>query len=49
MITRGQTRVKVLRSEGQWFGVTYPEDRPTVVDALKTMHNDGKYPAKLWD
>lgn len=49
MINKGQTRVKVLRSEGKWFGVTYPEDRPAVVAALQAMHADGKYPAKLWD
>jgi len=49
MINRGQTRVKVLRSDGQWFGVTYPEDRPSVVAALKALHDGGKYPAKQGD
>jgi NDP-sugar pyrophosphorylase family protein len=49
MITRSQTRVKVLSSDGKWFGVTYPEDKPTVVAALQKMHDAGKYPAKLWN
>ncbi len=49
MITRGQTRVTVLSSEGQWFGVTYPEDKPTVVAALQAMHDAEEYPPVLWE
>ncbi len=49
MINREETRVKVLSCEGQWFGVTYPEDRPTVVAALRTMHANGIYPTPLWN
>jgi dTDP-glucose pyrophosphorylase len=48
-IDTGETRVKVLSSESQWFGVTYPEDRPAVVASLKAMHEAGQYPPKLWD
>lgn len=29
--------VKVLKSEDQWFGVTYKEDRETVVEAVKVL------------
>jgi dTDP-glucose pyrophosphorylase len=47
-IDSGETRVKVLSSDSQWFGVTYPADRPSVVDSLQTMHDAGKYPDKLW-
>ena len=49
MINNKQTKVKVLRSDGKWFGVTYPEDRPTVVAALQAMHDAGKYPPNLWE
>jgi len=49
MITSGETRVKVLSSHDRWFGVTYPEDKPIVMDALKAMHDAGKYPPKLWE
>ena len=48
MISNGETRVRVLDCNCKWFGVTYPEDRPTVVSALKAMHNNGEYPALLW-
>lgn len=49
MINSGQTCVKVLNSDGQWFGVTYPEDKPAVIARLKTMHDEGRYPESLWD
>ncbi|MCF7848231.1 MAG: hypothetical protein K9M45_05215 [Kiritimatiellales bacterium] len=49
MINAGDTRVKVLSSHDRWFGVTYPDDKPTVVAELKAMHDAGKYPAKLWE
>lgn len=48
MIKCGDTRVKVLSSPEKWFGVTYPGDKPAVVDALRTMHDTGIYPSKLW-
>ena len=49
MMANGETRIKILSSDAQWFGVTYPEDRPQVVEALKTMHEAGTYPSKLWN
>ncbi|GAB4011193.1 nucleotidyltransferase [Spirosoma migulaei] len=39
---------KVFRSHSEWFGVTYPDDKPTVQAALKQLHDDGAYPEKLW-
>ncbi|GAB2601906.1 nucleotidyltransferase family protein [Spirosoma areae] len=39
---------KVFRSRSEWFGVTYPDDKPTVQAALKKLHDGGAYPAKLW-
>lgn len=49
MINSKETTVKVLTSHDAWFGVTYPDDKPTVVAALQLMHDEGKYPDKLWD
>jgi len=48
-IETGETKVKVLSSDSQWFGVTYPEDRPAVVASLKAMHDARIYPPVLWD
>jgi NDP-sugar pyrophosphorylase family protein len=48
MIKAGDTRVKVLSSRDSWFGVTYPADKPRVVESLAAMHDSGKYPMQLW-
>jgi len=40
-------RVKVLRSTASWFGVTYREDRPFVMDGIGRLVAGGKYPQKL--
>lgn len=48
LIKGGQARVKILPTEERWFGVTYPEDRPTVVDALQELSTQGHYSRPLW-
>jgi len=40
--------VKVLPAEGSWFGVTYREDRPRVVESIRALVAAGAYPEKLW-
>lgn len=44
----GKIRVRVLSSASQWYGVTYPEDKETVREALARIASDGHYPAPLW-
>ncbi|MDO5409025.1 MAG: sugar phosphate nucleotidyltransferase [Lachnospiraceae bacterium] len=41
--------VKVLKSEDKWYGVTYHEDKQSVVDALASMRKKGMYPEKVWE
>lgn len=48
LISGNEARVTVLQSSGQWFGVTYREDRPGVVEALETLAGKGVYPRPLW-
>jgi hypothetical protein len=48
LVTAGQAKVKVLRSPDSWFGVTYREDRPTVVESIRKLIAKGDYPEKLW-
>lgn len=43
-----KAQVTVLKSRDKWYGVTYREDRPTVVEALRDMTERGLYPPKLW-
>ena len=47
LLKEGTVSVKVLKSEDQWFGVTYKEDRETVVEAVKSLIDKGIYPDKL--
>ena len=49
LVSSGQARVKVLRTNDAWFGVTYREDRPRVVDSIAALIAKGKYPSKLWN
>lgn len=42
-------RVTVLTSVDRWYGVTYKEDKETVVKAIQELKNQGLYPEKLWE
>jgi hypothetical protein len=48
LIKQKKARIKVLRSHDQWFGVTYKEDKPLVVNKIKQLVQKGTYPEKLW-
>ncbi len=49
LLEEGRARVKVLRSEDKWYGVTYREDKPEVVAAIAEKTASGLYPARLWE
>ncbi|MBT9588978.1 nucleotidyltransferase [bacterium] len=48
VIREGRGKVKVLASSESWFGVTYPDDKPRVVEEVRTRIQRGLYPEKLW-
>ncbi len=48
LIQDGQAKVKVLRSGDAWFGVTYREDHPRVVQSIGRLIEQGTYPHRLW-
>mgnify|MGYP003313711821 CR=1 FL=1 len=43
-VQEGKGQVTVLESTDKWYGVTYAEDKQSVMDALKKMFEEGKYP-----
>lgn len=49
LLQEGKAKVKVLRTESQWFGVTYQEDKETVVKAIQELVDAGVYQKKLFD
>jgi len=48
LIKTGKTTCKVLPTSAEWFGVTYPGDKPVVMNELKGLTEDGAYPSPLW-
>ena len=48
LIATGKKRVMVLPTDAAWFGVTYREDRPLVVEGIKQLVRRGDYPERLW-
>ena len=48
LIVSKTAQVKVLDTPSKWFGVTYAEDRPTVVEKIRELIAKGEYPVKLF-
>ena len=48
LIKAGKATAKVLKTSARWYGVTYREDKPTVVAAIAQKTQDGLYPEDLW-
>ena len=47
LIKAGKATVKVLPTNDKWFGVTYKEDAPVVIESIKKLVESGAYPNKL--
>ena len=48
MVSDNIAEVKVLSSKDKWFGVTYKEDKPFVMESIKNLKDAGVYPNVLW-
>ena len=48
LIRENKATVKVLEANSPWFGVTYKEDKPFVVEKIRKLINQGEYPEKLF-
>lgn len=49
LMEEGKAEVAVLKSEDRWYGVTYKEDKETVMKALADFKAQGVYPKQLWE
>ena len=47
-VKAGKVDVKVYPTESEWYGVTYKEDKPWVVNAIQSLIDAGEYPEHLW-
>lgn len=48
LLKNNEATMKVYKTNAEWFGITYREDRQNVVDRLKELTDHGKYPDNLW-
>ena len=48
LIKEGKAEVNVLKCMEKWYGVTYKEDKASVMNAINDMIEFGKYPRQLW-
>jgi len=47
LIQSKQTECAVIETDGAWFGVTYPGDKPFVQASIAKLIKDAEYPAEL--
>lgn len=47
LMADGRIVLKILPCQSKWFGVTYQEDKPTVMQNLKELHDTNQYPDSL--
>jgi len=48
LVEAGRLRVKVLRTQDAWVGVTFREDRPQVIETIRSFIRTGQYPERLF-
>ena len=48
LLKAGKATVEVLHSSDKWFGVTYKEDKPFVMESIARLKAEGVYPEVLW-
>lgn len=48
LVKEKKARVMVLPTTEKWFGVTYQQDRPIILAAIRELIGQGVYPESLW-
>ena len=48
LISAGKAKMTVLQTPDSWFGVTYQDDKPRVLKAIRELVDNGVYPEALW-
>ncbi len=49
LVQEQKATVQVLTTKDKWYGVTYKEDKPVVVQAIRRLKDAGVYPQALWE
>ncbi len=48
VISEGTASMRVLSTTANWFGVTYKEDKPQLMQKIEELIAKGEYPRNLW-
>ena len=48
LLKKGKVSVRLLETKDKWFGVTYKEDKPVVVESFAKLIADGVYQKDLF-
>ena len=48
LIKQKQGKLKVIRSNGNWFGMTYQNDKESVKSSIQNLISNNTYPESLW-
>lgn len=48
LASKGEISITALNTPDRWFGLTYQEDKPSVIEELTKLHGSGVYPPALW-
>ncbi len=48
LVDEGTSKLKVLSTTANWFGVTYQADKPQLVAKIEELIAEGVYPRNLW-
>ena len=48
MMNEGLISINAIKSNSDWFGVTYFEDKDNAVNSLKSYTSSNKYPSPIW-
>ena len=48
VISEGTATMRVLSTSAKWFGVTYKEDKPQLMQKIEELITEGVYPRNLW-
>ncbi len=49
LVGEGTSKLKVLSTTANWFGVTYQADKPQLVAKIEELIEAGVYPRNLWE
>jgi UTP-glucose-1-phosphate uridylyltransferase len=49
VLREGHSRVKILPTSENWFGLTYKEDKYPASEQIRALIESGVYPERLWD